>query len=425
MQRINLFVFAAHHLSSNVAAERFKGLLKYLDPDKYRIFVFARQASPTAPGRTELDQAGVHVIALPGVCVGSESSARSSLLTLASAFARSLPFSPFARPAFAGTWLGQALAEADRLCREKVAAGERCVTIGTYSPVDALIAAASLARRHGIGCLQDFRDGLVFESLGAPGKWRNLLRVLIERRVVAASGLITSVSAPLVDDFRRRYPRTPAKVLPNGYDPGDFERLAGDAAIAQRATALLAEHVAPGTRLIGHFGRIGASDSSASTSLDYLVDALNASGDAMAGRHLLFVGELTPGEKASIGRAEFPVSVVPPVERALALELMRRCDKLLLLTGSRVSCATGKLFDYLAAGADVVCVTQVRNAATVILAETGAGRVLLTDSGTGGAAALAEALSTPHAGAARDVSAYSRVAQASQLDHWISHMVIA
>ena len=91
MQRINLFVFAAHHLSSNVAAERFKGLLKYLDPDKYRIFVFARQASPTAPGRTELDQAGVHVIALPGACVGSESSARSSLLTLASAFARSLP----------------------------------------------------------------------------------------------------------------------------------------------------------------------------------------------------------------------------------------------------------------------------------------------------------------------------------------------
>lgn len=422
MQRINLFVFAAHHLSSNVAAERFKGLLKYLDPDKYRIFVFTRQAVPTASGKTEFDQAGVRVIALPGTCVGSESSARSSLLTLASAFARSLPFSSFARGAFAHTWLGQALAEADRLCRDKVASGERCVTIGTYSPVDALIAAASLASRHGIGCLQDFRDGLVFESLGAPGRLRTLVRAMVERRVVGVSGLITSVSAPLVDDFRRRYPRTQAKVLPNGYDPGDFERLAGDATIAQRAAALLAEHTAPGARVIGHFGRIGASDSSASASLDHLIDTLNASGGALAGRHVLFVGELTPAERASVERATFSASVVPPVERSLALELMRRCDKLLLLTGSRVSCATGKLFDYLAAGVDVVCLTQVRNAATVILSETGAGQVVLTDAGPGD---LAKALSSPHLGTARDVSAYSRVAQASQLDHWISHMVIA
>ena len=43
MTRINLFVFAAHHLSGNIAAQRFKGLLKYLDPAKYRIYVFARE----------------------------------------------------------------------------------------------------------------------------------------------------------------------------------------------------------------------------------------------------------------------------------------------------------------------------------------------------------------------------------------------
>lgn len=425
MPRINLFVFAAHHLSSNVAAERFKGLLKYLDPEKYRIFVFARQASAAAPNQTISTPPGMHIMAFPGQCVGSESSARSSLLTLASAFARALPFRERGDGAQAQSWLVQALAEADRLCREKVAAGEHCVAIGTYSPLDSLIAASSLASRYGIGCMQDFRDGLVFEALGKPGKLRNLLRTLIERRVVENCDLITSVSSPLVDDFRRRYPHKTAKVLPNGFDPADFERLAGDVDGVKRANAILAEHVPAGATLVGHFGRIGASDSSASRSLDYLVDALNGSGAAASGKHVMFVGELTEGERASIGRATFPVTVIPPVERSVALQLMKRCDKLLLLTGSRVSCATGKLFDYLATGAEVVCVTRVWNAATVILKETGAGCALLTDDGGAGVDALSEALFGPVASARHDISAYNRVVQAGQLDNWISRMVTA
>ncbi|WP_229238298.1 glycosyl transferase [Dyella amyloliquefaciens] len=418
-------MFAAHHLSSNVAAERFKGLLKYMDPEKYRIFVFARQASAAAPVEHLASSPGMRIIALPGHCVGSESSARSSLLTLASAFARSLPFRERDDSAQATSWLVQALAEADRLCRERVAAGEHCVAIGTYSPVDSLIAASNLASRYGIGCMQDFRDGLVFEALGKPGKLRNLLRTLIERRVVENCDLITSVSGPLVDDFRRRYPHKTAKVLPNGFDPADFERLAGDADGVRRANAILAEHVPAGSTLIGHFGRIGASDGSASLSLDYLVDALNRSGASATGKHLMFVGELTEGERGSIGRATFPVTVIPPVERSVALQLMKHCDKLLLLTGSRVSCATGKLFDYLATGADVVCVTRVWNAATVILKETGAGCALLTDDGDAGIQALREALFGPGAGAQHDISAYNRIVQAGLLDNWISRMVTA
>lgn len=424
MPKINLFVFAAHHLSSNVAAERFKGLLKYLDTDKYRIFVFARQASLNTPVNVPSGHAGMQIIALPGQCVGSESPVSSSLLTMASAFVRSLPFA-VPRGTAAGTWLMQALAEADRLCGERVAAGESCVAIGTYSPIDSLIAAASLASRYGIGCMQDFRDGLVFEALGKPGWLRNQVRTKIEKRVVEISGLVTSVSGPLVEDFQRRYPQKTVKVLPNGYDPADFERLAGDADGVGRATAIMAEHVPPGATLIGHFGRIGASDSSASITLEHFIDTLNQCSDITTGKQVMFVGELTPAERASIGRARFPVCVVPPVERTVALQLMKRCSKLLLLTGSRVSCATGKLFDYLATGVDVVCVTQVRNAATVILAETGAGRTLLTGDGSTNAAILREALFGPGNGSRHDISAYSRVAQASLLDNWISRMVTA
>ena len=423
MTKINLFVFAAHHLSGNIAAQRFKGLLKYLDPAKYRIFVFAREAAAEAPAAASPPPPGITVLPLPGHCVGSESSAAASLLTMAAAFLRPLPF------LFAGDtgreqpWLVRALAAADRLCAEKLAAGERCVAIGTYSPIDSLVAAASLASRRHIGCLQDFRDGLVFEPLGRPGRLRTWMRTLIERRVVAAASLVTSVSPPLVADFQRRYPRKAAATLPNGYDPADFA--APDKATADdpRVAAILARWVPAGAQLIGHFGRIGASDGSASQSLDFLVDALNASPATMADKHMMFVGELTQAERSTLERARFSVSVLGPVERALALQLMQRCDKLLLLTGSRASCATGKLFEYLAAGADIVCVSGVRNAATAILAETGAGRSLLTGDGAAAGDALRAALAPGAADAQRDIGPYSKLAQAGMLDRWITDMV--
>ncbi|GAB3791404.1 glycosyltransferase family protein [Dyella agri] len=424
MTKINLFVFAAHHLSGNIAAQRFKGLLKYLDTTKYRIFVFAREPAAGAPMATTASTAGVTIFPLPGRCVGSESSTAASLLTLAAAFVRPLPFLVASGGGSERPWLVQALAEADRLCVEKLAAGERCVAIGTYSPIDSLVAAASLASRHRIGCLQDFRDGLVFEPLGKPGRLRTWMRTLIEARVVAAAGLVTSVSPPLVADFQRRYPDKATATLPNGYDPADFAASGGTTGDDTRAATILARHVPPGASLIGHFGRIGASDGSASNSLDFFVDALNASPETAANKHVMFVGELTAAEQATLQRARFSVSAIGPVERPLALQLMQRCDQLLLLTGSRASCATGKLFEYLAAGADIVCISGVRNAATAILAETGAGRSLLTGEQAAAADALRIALSSPALAAHRDVSPYSKPAQAGMLDRWLSEMVL-
>ncbi|MFC4764013.1 glycosyltransferase [Dyella koreensis] len=420
MKKINVFLFAAHHASGNVAAQRFKGLLKYLDGSKYRVYVFARGE---VAERAATDSQDIHVIALPGHCVGSESTPTASAFTLLSAFVRPLPFL-FAGGAASASrpWLVNALGEAERLCRRHMAEGERCVVIGTYSPIDALIAAASLATRHRLPCLQDFRDGLVFEPLGHPGRAREFLRTLIEARVVAAATLVTSVSRALVDDFAQRYPGKRTGLLPNGYDPADFVTSAADD--SEQAAAILSQQVPEGALLIGHFGRIGASDGSASKSLDAFIEQMNALDDKTGPKHVLFVGELTPGELASIRKARFGVSVIKPVRRALALQLMKRCDKLLLLTGNRVCCATGKLFEYLAAGAQVVCVSGVENEASAILAETGSGHTLLAEGVA--AEALGRALSsTPTADARRDIAAYSKTHQAGVLDRWLTDMVTA
>jgi hypothetical protein len=70
----------------------------------------------------------------------------------------------------------------------------------------------------------------------------------------------------------------------------------------------------------------------------------------------------------------------------------------------------------------VVCVSGVENAASSILAETGAGQTLVTQGGGESAEALRRMIAAPAEGR-REIGAYSKVAQAGVLDRWIADMV--
>ena len=430
-KKINLFVFATHHTANNIASQRFKGLLKYLDFQKYRVFIFSRvtgdDASETKmPLGSEVGVNDINVMNFRGHCVGTESSAASSLLSLLSAFASAAPFLAAATNRVLGrssdTWLINALDAADALCRARLADGEACVVIGTYSPIDALVAARCLSAKHRIPCLQDFRDGLTFEALGRQGRLSALLRQLVESRVVTASGLVTTVSRALVSDFERRYPRKKVGLMPNGYDPADFLVQDDDSRFV--ASQLMAKHVPPGKRLMGHFGRISASDHSRIGSLECFVRAMNASANARQHAHALFVGELTPIEREIVARLECTHSTVDSVPRPVALNLMMQCRQLLLITGDGVGCATGKLFEYLAAGPEVICFSVVENEASHILSETGAGTTVLTADEAKAPAILDRLFGAPSGSAAqRGIGVYSKVEQVRQFDRWLSGMV--
>ena len=430
-KKINLFVFATHHTANNIASQRFKGLLKYLDFNKYRVFIFSRASGHDAgeakvPVGGDVSARDIHVMNFRGHCVGSESSAASSLLSLFSTFASVVPFLAAATNRALGrssdTWLINALDAADVLCRARLAEGEACVVIGTYSPIDALVAARCLSAKHRIPCLQDFRDGLTFEALGRQGRLSALLRQLVESRVVTASGLVTTVSRALVSDFERRYPQKKVGLMPNGYDPDDFS--VQDDVSRSVALHLVAKHVPPGKQLIGHFGRISASDHSRIGSLECFVRAMNASTNARQHAHALFVGELTPIEQEIVARLECTHSTVDSVPRPVALNLMMQCQQLLLITGDGVGCATGKLFEYLAAGPNVICFSGVENEASHILSETGAGTTVLITDEAKASAMLDRLFGAPSGSTAqRGIGVYSKVEQVRQFDRWLSSMV--
>ncbi|WP_254424552.1 MULTISPECIES: glycosyl transferase [unclassified Rhodanobacter] len=423
VRKINLFIFATHHSSNNIASQRFKGLVKYLDFQKYRVFIFSREPKEEASAHTFHSDADITVMNFPGHCVGNESSALGSLLALLSAF---FSFAPFLVNRLFGrsnrAWLIHALVAADTLCRERLKNGEPCIAIGTYSPIDALVAARCLSVRHQIPCQQDFRDGLTFEALGKQGRFRSLMKALVEERVVSESILVTSVSRALVDDFERRYAGKKVGLMPNGYDPADF--IVQEDANSVAATNLVAQKVPPDKHLIGHFGRISASDQTRIGSLECFVRSMNASAGARQYAHALFVGELTAPEHDIISRLECTYSTVDSVARPVALRLMKHCEILLLITGDGTGCATGKLFEYLAAGSEVICFSGVVNEASHILSETGAGETVLKTEDAKAQELLNNVFTASrHTIVRRKIGVYSKVEQVKQFDRWLTGMV--
>ncbi|MDA3835214.1 MAG: hypothetical protein PF495_17655 [Spirochaetales bacterium] len=420
--RINIFLFAAHHASGNIAAQRFRSLMSYLDPNVYQIHVLTRAPEGCLQRGTFNGAPNVSVHMLDGQCVGMLASPLVVFFVFLSAFFPRLPFVVGKMAKYSGfrsCWMINALSLASSICETKISKGEKCFVIGTYSPIDALVASRCLSVKFVLPHMQDFRDGFVFESLGRKGMVASWFRSVIERRVVQSSTLITSVSGAIVNDFRCRYPQLRIELLPNGYDPAEFTAISR-LELSLEASAIVRNFPKDKT-VIGHFGRLSDSDQSRLKTFEYFLKALRSDKHSLAKIHLLFVGNLTAVEDSLLKNMNCVTTVLPMIDRSLAQELMCHCNFLLLITGDLVGCATGKLFEYMATGCDVICFSGVRNEAAKILDATGSGKTILVDDDYGASALLKE-ITNPFRESIetlRDISAYSRRSQAAVLSAWI------
>jgi hypothetical protein len=281
----------------------------------------------------------------------------------------------------------------------------------------------SLSSEFSLPCVQDFRDGLVFESRGRAGFFSASARAILETLVVHSADLVTTVSMPIVQDFERRYPGKQVKLLPNGYDPADFDFLKSNQ-ISPEAMAIV--RTWPGEKVvIGHFGRVSESDSSRFEAFEYFIKSLNELTPPLIDRlHVLFVGTLTAREVAALDNLRCSKFTVASVRRGVALELMTYCDVQLLLTGNGTGCVTGKLFEYLAAGPSILCFSVVENEASRILGKMRCGRTILVGDDETASALLAQILTAPsfRSTTTCDAREFSKVTQARQLSGWIAQL---
>jgi glycosyltransferase involved in cell wall biosynthesis len=298
-------------------------------------------------------------------------------------------------------WLPFALPRALALARET----ELDCVITTSPPESTHLVGRALAGR--LPWIAELRDGWTFEPPRAP--WpldvQSSANASLERRLLGRADAVVAVTRPIVDDLEQRLGRK-AVLLTNGFDPDQVP--SGDAG----EDPLLD----PQRHSFAHTGRVEMGGAS----LEPLLDALaRLEGEPV---ELVLAGPLSAEEERLLAERNLGplVRAVGALEHGRALELQRAADTLLVVTqgAARPSVATGKLFEYLAAGRPILVLGEETEAARIVR-ETGAGSATsATDPEL-----IAAALRAPPEAAPSGVDAYSYAELAVRYSELVEEVV--
>lgn len=211
--------------------------------------------------------------------------------------------------------------------------------------------------------IADFRDGWRFEALRDP--WPTALQerldAWLERRVVRTADVVIGATLPIADDFRRRF-GVDAAWVSNGYDP-------------QVAPAESASPPEDGWLRLVHTGTLSGPRGRDPRPLLEALREHNANGGRPI--RLLLAGRPSVEDERLIAESGLGDGLrhLGLLDRPTTLRLQRDADALLLLTGRHRSEATGKLFEYLAAGRPILAVARDNEAARIVR-ETGTGETV-------------------------------------------------
>jgi glycosyltransferase involved in cell wall biosynthesis len=277
-------------------------------------------------------------------------------------------------------WLPAAVPVVRRLVRMREI---ECV-ITTGPPHSTHLAALAL-RRERPRWIVDFRDGWCYEPLRSPWPTRAQARLdaALERRVTQSADAAIGVTRPIAEDLLRRL-GVDAVHIANGWDPH------WDARVAE----VTLPGLEPGVVSIVHTGMLGRGGWRDPRPLFAALRRLVAEQPDTASRlQLVLAGGLDPQLQELLDGVDGGiVRYLGELSREQALALQRRGDALLLLTSPHhVSHATGKIFEYLAAGRPIVALAEGNEAARIV-DETGTGLTVAPDDVEGIMGALTAAV---------------------------------
>jgi glycosyltransferase involved in cell wall biosynthesis len=350
-----LFVCQYAPPSPLIAARRMGGLTKYLARLGYRITILTSSLS----GAGEVEGAA-RVVRTQDLMTSRLNWRRGSFAALGghapAAYSRRSAIERIVVPDLGLlTWLPTALPAARRLARSEAI---DCVV--TSSPPQSAHVIGRALRRRGIPWIAELRDGWTFEPPRPP--WPSRLQrradVALERSMLTRADLVVGVTQPIVDDARQRL-GVRAELVTNAFDPEEDADPAG-----------AADLVRPGRHTLAHTGRIAVSGAS----VQPLLEALRRLRSDQL--EVVLAGPLSQDERGLIeaGEADGLLRWVGALDRPRTLALQRAADSLLVVTegARRRSVATGKLFEYLAAGRPILVLGEETEAARIVR-ETGAG----------------------------------------------------
>jgi glycosyltransferase involved in cell wall biosynthesis len=270
------------------------------------------------------------------------------------------------------TWLPFVMPAALRLARE-----EQFDCVVTSSPPVSTHLVGLALKRRGLHWIADFRDGWTFEPHRQtwPLGLQRRGDAALERRVVHKADAVVAVTEPIAQDFRARF-GAHVEVITNGFDP-EGEVHGADGLLDENRHSLV------------HTGRMAAARSSPKALLAALRQLRDEAPELAERLEVVFVGPLSAEERNVLSASDLDglVRTVGALPRHEALALQRSADSLLVVTegARRTSVATGKVFEYFAAGRPVLVLGDDTEAARIV-ESIGAG---LTASATAPASMVA------------------------------------
>ena len=297
--------------------------------------------------------------------------------------------------------------------------------VSSFSPPAAHMVASRLKASHPSAIwLADFRDLWAHNHItSAKGVLSHIENALEVRSMRNKADALVTVSAPLADDLRQRYPELPVWVIENGFDPEEFPDWSSRITMPPAASGMLrvcyAGTLYPGRR--------------DPTPLLLAVNRLISEG-ILQREHVAidFYGqnekELADILRRCNGNRHGVVHAHGFVSRQDSLTAQSRSSLLLLLESSEPAAKgvlTGKLFEYLVSGIPILAVgIDSENAAGALLLHTGTGFCALKEEEI--AAMLANSVRSGrfdfYAPKADRIAAYSRDRQARHITGQLERM---
>jgi glycosyltransferase involved in cell wall biosynthesis len=254
----------------------------------------------------------------------------------------------------------------------------------TSSPADSTHLIPLMLGRSRPAWIADFRDGWCFEPLrpAFPFSLQRQLDSRLENRVATSADAVVGVTLPIAEDLRERV-GVDALYIPNGFDAeaGMDGRLPHE----YREGRFTLVHTGP---LLGPRGR------DPWPLLEALHGMLVERPELATRMQVMIAGRSEFDELALLERAQLTgfVEHLGYVPRGQALALQRVADALILITSNARCEATGKLYEYMAAGRPIIALARGNDAARIVAA-TGTGIVVAPDDVDAIAGALRSALS--------------------------------
>lgn len=248
------------------------------------------------------------------------------------------------------------------------------VIVASGAPWTSLLVASDLSRRTGIPWVADFRDLWVDNPDLPRSRWRaRTIDSYFERRIVASAAALVTVSEPLAEKLRSRYPEKAVHVVLNGFDADDYASVTPFGPTAGSPTA---ESAADHRQLrLVYTGQVNRS-------LIPLWDAVRLLGEDAESIAIEMIGVTNEAVKeryialAAARGISNRIRWHRPVSHSRAANLQQGADVLFLLvhdTPSDACIYTGKLFEYVGARRPILIVGTSRGVAAELVRSRGLG----------------------------------------------------